>query len=229
FGVAYLHGKTLRERATALIQVAHPKFREELTRRAKEMHYLFEDQIIPPTGIYPVALEHTATFGGETFFFRPVKASDERLFQEYLYRLSERSVYLRFFQVRKAFPRELAERLVAVDYETNLGIVATLDSSDTSPIIAAAHWMLDPNTNMAEVAFSVADEYQRRGIGTYLFELLVRVARERGIRGFTASVLAQNRGMMRIFQKSGFTLHTRYEEGIISVMFEFDERRPSTG
>lgn len=229
FGVAYLHGKTLRERATALIQVAHPKFREELTRRAKEMHYLFEDQVIPAGGVYPVALEHTATFGGETFFFRPVKASDERLFQEYLYRLSERSVYLRFFQVRKAFPRELAERLVAVDYETNLGIVATLDSSDTSPIIAAAHWMLDPNTNMAEVAFSVADEYQRRGIGTYLFEFLVRVARERGIRGFTASVLAQNRGMMRIFQKSGFTLHTRYEEGIISVMFEFDERRPSTG
>ncbi len=228
FGVAYLHGKTLRERATALIQVAHPKFREELTRRAKEMHYLFEDQVIPTGGVYPVALEHTVTFGGETFFVRPVKASDERLFQEYLYRLSERSVYLRFFQVRKAFPRELAERLVAVDYETNLGIVMTLDSSDTSPIIAAAHWMLDPNTNMAEVAFSVADEYQRRGIGTYLFEFLVRIARERGIRGFTANVLAQNRGMMRIFQKSGFTLHTRYEEGVISVMFEFDERRPST-
>jgi len=132
-------------------------------------------------------MEHTERFGELELFFRPVKASDERRFQEYLYGLSERSVYLRFFQIRKAFPHNLAQELLAVDYKENLGIVGALGTSDTSPIIAAAHWILDVNENMAEVAFSVADEYQQRGIGTYLLRFLMRVAKERGIRGFKAT------------------------------------------
>jgi GNAT superfamily N-acetyltransferase len=223
YGVAYLHGKSLRERATALIQVAHPKFREDLLRAAKENHYLYEDAAIPE-GVYPVELEHMAHFDGLDLFVRPVKASDERLFQEYLYGLSERSVYLRFFQTRKAFPHELAQELMAIDYDDNMGIVATLGPGDTAPIVSAAHWMLNPNENVAEVAFSVADEYQRKGIGSYLFRFLMRVARERGIRGFEATVLAQNRGMMRIFQQSGCVLHTEYDAGVMTLWFNFDER-----
>ena len=224
YGVAYLHGKSLRERAIAMIQIAHPKFREQLLSETKARKYIFEDQIIPEGAIYPVELEHTERFADMEVYFRPIKASDERLFQEYLYRLSERSVYLRFFQIRKAFPHNLAQELVAVDYQQNLGIVGTLDSSDTSPVIAAAHWMLDYNENMAEVAFSVADEYQRRGIGTYLLRLLMRLAREQGIRGFKATVIASNTGMIRVFQKSGYVLHTEYDSGAVSLTFRFDEK-----
>ena len=224
FGVAYLHGKSLRERATALIQIAHPRFREELTRQAREHRYIFEDQKSPVEGVYPVELEHTEQFDGEEIFFRPVKASEERLFQEYLYDLSERSAYLRFFERRKAFPRELAESLVSVDYEENLGIVGTMGTSDTAPIVAAAHWMLDTNENMAEVAFSVADRFQRRGIGGHLFRFLVRLARERGIRGFRATVMSQNIGMRRIFERSGYVLRTAYDAGVITLSLRFDER-----
>jgi len=227
YGVAYLHGKSLRERATALIQIAHPRFREQLLAEAKAKKYLFEDQIIPEGAVYPVEMEHTGRFGDLELFFRPVKASDERLFQEYMYELSEQSVYLRFFQIRKDFPHKLAQEMVAVDYKENLGIVATLGTSDTSPIVAAAHWMLDFNENIAEVAFSVADEYQRRGIGTYLLRFLMRVARERGIRGFRATVMAGNTAMMRIFQKSGCILHTEYDSGEISLSFRFDEKAES--
>jgi GNAT superfamily N-acetyltransferase len=227
YGVAYLHGKSLRERATALIQIAHPRFRECLLAEAKANKYLYEDQIIPEGAIYPVEMEHTDHFDDMELFFRPVKASDERLLQEYLYQLSERSVYLRFFQVRKDFPHELAQELVAVDYEENLGIVGTLGSSDTSPVIAAGHWMLDFNENMAEVAFSVADEYQRRGIGSHLLRFLVRVARERGIRGFRASVLWANKAMMSVFRKSGYVLRTEIENGEVLLSFRFDEKPKS--
>jgi len=223
YGVAYLHGKSLRERATALIQIAHPKFREWLTQQAKENRYIPKEQVGVVDGVYPVELEHTGQFDGLELFFRPVKASDERLFQEYLYDLSERSAYLRFFERRKAFPRELAQSLVAVDYSENLGIVGTLGMADTDPIVAAGHWMLDTNENMAEVAFSVADRFQRRGIGDHLFRLLVRLARERGIRGFKATVIAQNTGMRRIFEKSGYVLHTAYDAGVITLWFRFDE------
>ena len=224
YGVAYLHGKSLRERVIALIQIAHPRFREQLLAEAKTHKYLFEDQIIPEGAIYPVEMEHTQPFGELEIFFRPVKASDERLLQEYLYGLSERSVYLRFFQIRKAFPHNLAQELVAVDYKENLGIVATLGTSDTSPIVAAGHWILDVNENMAEVAFSVADEYQRRGIGSHLLRFLMRAARELGIRGFSATVITGNAGMMRVFQKSGCILHTEYDSGVITLSFRFDEK-----
>jgi len=84
--------------------------------------------------------------------------------------------------------------------------------------------MLDYNENMAEVAFSVADEYQRRGIGTYLLRLLMRLAREQGIRGFKATVIASNTGMIRVFQKSGYVLHTDYDSGAVSLEFRFDEK-----
>ena len=228
YGVAYLHGKSLRERAVALIQIAHPKFREDLLVAAKEMKYIYDDQIIPES-IYPVEMEHTVIFDEMELFFRPIKASDERLFQEYLYKLSERSVYLRFFQVRRDFPHELAQEMVAVNYQENLGLVATLGNSDTAPIIAAGHWMMDYHENMAEVAFSVMDEHQRKGLGTHILHYMVRLAKERGLHGFHATVIAGNMAMMRVFQKSGCVLHTDYEGGEISLSFRFDDKVEKRG
>ncbi len=225
YGVAYLHGKSLRERAIALIQIAHPRFREQLLAETKANKYLQEDQVVPTEAVYPVAMEHTERFEGVELFFRPVKSSDERLFQEYLYKLSERSVQLRFFQIRKAFPHDFAQEAVSGDYVEKLGIVATLGTSDMSPIVASGHWILDFNENMAEVAFSVAEGYHRKGIGTHLLRFLMRVARERGIRGFKATVLAGNMAMMGVFQKSGCILHTKYDGGEISISFWFDEKQ----
>jgi GNAT superfamily N-acetyltransferase len=136
---------------------------------------------------------------------------------------------LRFFQKLKAFPHEIAQEMVAVDYHERLGLIATAGTADAERIIGAAHWILDVNQNMAEVAFSVADDFQRRGIGTYLSHLLVRLAKEAGIRGFRADVLTENIGMRRIFERealeNGSTLHTTYDDGEISLWFHFGERR----
>jgi GNAT superfamily N-acetyltransferase len=78
---------------------------------------------------------------------------------------------------------------------------------------------------MAEVAFSVADKYQHRGIGTHLLRFLIRAARERGIGGFKAVVLLANRAMMSVFQKSGYVLQTELQAGEISLSFRFDEAK----
>lgn len=228
YGVAYLHGKTLRERALALIAIAHPKFREELLARAKDFKYVYSDSVVPEGAVYPIEVEHECEIGGMTLFVRPVKPSDERLMQEYLYDLSERSVYLRFFQRLKAFPHELAQDMVAVDYDERMAIVATLGTADAERIVAAANWILDVSRNEAEVAFSVADPYQHRGLGEYLSHLLVRLAKERGIRGFRASVLSENVPMRRIFEhealENNSTLHATYEDGVINLWFHFGEK-----
>ncbi len=228
YGVAYLHGKSIRERALALIAIAHPRFRDELMAKAKEYNYVYKSYTVPESIGYPVEIEHAQQFDGITVFIRPVKASDERLMQEYLYDLSERSVYLRFFQRIKAFPHELAHEIVNVDYNEQMGVIATTGSADAERIVAAAHWILDVNRNMAEAAFSVADAFQRHGLGDYLGHLLVRLARERGIRGFTAETLSENIPMRRIFEhlaaENNSSLHATYDDGVISIWFTFGER-----
>jgi acyl-CoA hydrolase len=76
YGVADLYGRKIRERALALINIAHPKFREELLAQAKLRHYAFVDQL-PPLGVYHRELETWATFDGTEVFFRPVMPTDE--------------------------------------------------------------------------------------------------------------------------------------------------------
>jgi hypothetical protein len=87
---------------------------------------------------------------------------------------------------------------------------------------------LDENQNMAEAAFSVSDQLQHKGIGTYMARLINRLARERGIRGFTASMLSENVPMRRVFQtlavENGSSLHATYEDGVTNIWFHFGER-----
>ena len=224
YGVAYLHGKSLRERAVSLINIAHPKFRDELMAEAKAHKYIFEDQVISSEAVYPVEIEHTMNFGDLELFFRPAKPSDERILQEFLYHLSEKSVYQRFFQTMKAFPHELAQDMVSLDYHEKMGIVAILGGPGKGRIIANGHWILNLNNNKAEVAFAVADNYQRCGIGTHLLRTLMRLAREQGINGFEGSVIGQNIAMMKLFKKSNCVLHTVYDSGTFTLKFSFDEK-----
>ena len=211
-----------------MIAIAHPKFREQLMAKAKECKYLFEDQVIPEGAVYPVEVEHEREFGGLRLFIRPVKPSDERLMQEHLYHLSERSVYLRFFQNVTEFGREITRDMVAVDYKERFGIVATIGAADAERIVASAHWRLDVDENMAEVTTSVADEFQQRGLGQYMSHLLLRLARERGIKGFRAYTLVENEATRRIFEReareSDSALHTIYDAGLIRMWFRFGEK-----
>jgi acyl-CoA hydrolase/RimJ/RimL family protein N-acetyltransferase len=230
YGVAYVHGKSLRQRALALIGIAHPKFREQLLAEARECKYVLADQIIFEGAIYPVAVEQTATFGDLEVFIRPTQASDERLFQDFLYHLSQVSVFQRFFQQRKAFPHVLAQEMVAVDYDDQMGLVVTTGAPDAEQVIAAAHWQRVPSEGAAEVAFAVADSFQRRGIGTYLLKLLIRLGREKGIRSFVASVIGGNVGMMRVFQKCGCHMEAKFDGGVITVTLDISQPdAPSNG
>ncbi|MFC1542208.1 GNAT family N-acetyltransferase, partial [Candidatus Latescibacterota bacterium] len=224
YGVTYLHGKSLRERVISLINIAHPKFRDELLAQAKKHKYLFEDQFIPSGAVYPVEIEHTQQFDDIGLFFRPAKPSDERMLQEFLYQLSEKSVYQRFFHKMKAFPHELAQDMVSIDYNEKMGVVGILGSPGNERIVANGHWIMSVNESIAEVAFAVADKYQRRGIGTHFLKLLMRLAKEKGIHGFEASVISGNIGMMNVFKKSGCVIHSEFESGMYTLHFDFDEK-----
>lgn len=225
YGIAYLHGKSIRERAMALINIAHPDFREELLKCAKEMKYVYLDQKLPPVGaVYPEELErYFIAKNGVRLFIRPIRVEDEEALREMFYDLSDQSRYLRFFSPKRTLPHPQAQLQVLLDYEERLAIGAFTGERPGERLVGVARYILDRRTNLAEAAVEVADPWQKQGIGTYLLNYLIQIARSRGIAGFTALVLVENRTMMRLLQKTGYKLKTKFEEGAYEVEFRFDE------
>ncbi|MDH3404614.1 MAG: GNAT family N-acetyltransferase [Acidobacteriota bacterium] len=225
FGAAYLHGKTVRERAVALINIAHPKFQPWLMAEAKERNLVYADQIELPfhPSVYPQDLERWIdTKEAARLFLRPLKLSDEALVRDLFYRLSPESVRYRFFQLIQALPHRKLQELLRIDYAEDMALVVLTSSTDEdAQMVAIAHYLKDPRSNFAEAAFLVRDDWQGKGVGTQLMAALLEAARRQGIAGFTAEVLADNKGMLRVFHKCGYALESRLAGGVYSLRIPF--------
>ncbi|HRX85344.1 MAG TPA: GNAT family N-acetyltransferase [Phycisphaerae bacterium] len=217
FGVAYLHGKSVRERALALIEIAHPKFRPWLLGEAKGRRLVYLDQIEPEvrTPTYPDRFEKPAVDKeGEPLLLRPVRPSDEGRLHDLYYAMSDESLYKRFFQVRKVMPHATLQKLCNVDYEAEMSIVASAGSAEAPRIVGAASYTLDPAARSADVAFVVEDRAQGRGIGRLLLSHLMEIARTKGLTTFTADVLVTNGAMKHLFESVGGAQVGEAHEGI---------------
>lgn len=223
YGVAYLHGSNIRERALALIHIAHPDFRRELLEDAKARKYAFVDQL-PPLGIYPAGLEKTVTLkDGTGLLLRPIKPTDERIEQELLYSLSDRSVYLRFFSSMSRFPHERVQYYTTIDYDEQMAIVAILDNNSEEQMIGVGRYVREKNSDMAELALLVHDDWQGRGVGTLMHEYLEQIARSHNIGGFRAEVLEQNKRALHVFTRAAKKAKTEYDEGVYTSSYRFDD------
>ena len=227
FGIAYLHGKSIRERVLALIHIAHPKFRNDLIDAAKEHNYLPPDQIelAWEQVRYPEELERYETLrDGTQIFFRPVKPTDEPALAEMLYSLSNQSVRTRFFSHTVTFPHRDVQKLTNIDYRNDLAIVGCVPDPAGERIVAIAQYFLDPQTQAAEVAFIVQDELQQRGMGTFLLDYLAQTARQRGVKRFYAKVLPANKAMLAVFHNSGYKVNTEFDGEAYSLQFELSRQ-----
>ncbi len=225
YGVAYLHGKTIRERALALINIAHPKFRPWLMAEAKARNLVYSDQIELPIrpSTYPEDLERWLELkGGSRVFMRPLKVTDEGLLRDMFYKLSPESVHNRFFHLIKTMPHKKLQNFLRIDYEADMAFVVLPSSSEEkTQMIAIARYLKNKRGTFAEAAFLVRDDWQGKGLGTQLMSALVEAALHQGIAGFTAEVLSTNRGMLRVFHECGYTLETRLEDGVYSLRMPF--------
>jgi acyl-CoA hydrolase/RimJ/RimL family protein N-acetyltransferase len=224
FGVAYLHGKNVQERALALISIAHPDFRAELLRSAIEAKYI-RSELKDLEGKIMVGPQELRTSfiltDGTQVNFRPVHPTDEPEMRDLFYDMNENSIYYRFMGRLKQAPRKQIQDFVYVDHRNEVSIVGTLPEASGEDIIAVGGYYLDPKTNRAEVAFIVNDKWHNRGIGTYLLRYLMQIARRNGIAGFTAEVLQENKSMQSVFHKSGCLIRSRLEDGIFHFEMEF--------
>ncbi|GAB4307893.1 MAG: hypothetical protein Kow0090_22430 [Myxococcota bacterium] len=212
YGIAYLHGKNIRERAMELIAIAHPKFRESLIREAKLRNLIYKDQAFVPgkKGEYPEELEtYRTTEKGFEILLRPVKISDEPLLKEMFYSLSDESLYKRFISARKDIPHERLQEFVVIDYTREMVILASVKKEGAEEIVGLAQYGIDEKSHTAEIAFVVKDEYQNKGVGTELLKYLSFIAKRNGLLGFTAEVLKNNRPMLHVFEKMGFEIDKR--------------------
>jgi RimJ/RimL family protein N-acetyltransferase len=224
YGIAYLHGKNMRERAMELIRVAHPKFRPWLLREAKARNLVYRDQAYVPgkRGEYPEHLEtYRTTKLGQEVLLRPVRISDEPLVKDFFYALSDQSTYQRFISSRKDMPHERLQEFVVIDYTSEMVILAVAPIEEREVVVGVGQYGIDAETHTAEVALVVRDDYQKRGVGTELLNYLTLLARKEGLLGFSAEVLIENRAMMRLFERAGFSIDKKRGAGVYELKMLF--------
>jgi GNAT superfamily N-acetyltransferase len=229
YGIACLNGRTVRERAQAIIEIAHPDDRRQLVERAKAQKILYPDQIFieKSAHLYPAEINSQHTFKeGIKVRFRAIKPSDEEEMRRLFYRFSDQSVYYRYFAPIKVMPHSKMQEYVNVDFSQVLSIVGLVGESGQGHIVAEARFIKDQRRPWANVAFVVDERYQRLGIASYLYKMLIRCAKDRGIQGFTADILASNKSMMNVFEKGGETMKARLEYGVYHIEIPFSVEEP---
>ncbi|MGC8602383.1 MAG: GNAT family N-acetyltransferase [Desulfomonilaceae bacterium] len=226
YGIAYLGGRTIRERAMALIEVAHPNHREDLMRQAREMGYIYADQIyyksVSPEFRQRIRRDHVFKDGLKCHI-RAVRPTDETMLRDLFYNLSEGSIYFRYFSPKRSMPHKNVQTYVNLKEDEGVSIVVTTGPRENRKMIAEARYMIEPGEGFADTAFMVDENYQGRGIATYLLNYLIEIAKERGLKGFTADVLFSNQPMLKVYEKVPYKLHKRFADGVVSLSFRFDE------
>ncbi len=224
YGVAYLHGKSVQDRAIALISIAHPNFREQLTIEAVRSKYLSPDHedIEGKLVIGPPEFKTTHLLpDGTLIHLRPIHPTDEPRMSELFYALSRQTMYYRFMSQRKYIPRKEIQNFVFINHRTDVSIVVTLPEAYGDAIIGIGAYYLNEKTNYAEVAFVVKDDWQSKGIGSFLLKHLTVIAKRNGISGFTAEVLQRNRAMQSVLNKSEYKVSSTPNKDVYSFKIDF--------
>jgi acyl-CoA hydrolase/GNAT superfamily N-acetyltransferase len=220
YGIAYLHGKNIRERAMNLIAISHPKFRPWLVEEARKMSLVFRDQVYC-SAEYPEALEvwkNTKT--GLRIFLRPVRISDEPLLKEFFYSLSDKSLYRRFASAKKDMPHSRLQEFVAVDFSRDMVILALISREEREIVIGLAQYNINDKDHTAELALVVRDDYQGQGVGKVLHSYMSYLAKRNGLLGFTAEVLEHNLSALSLIKKMGFEM-VNAEGGSVQMRLMF--------
>jgi len=161
---------------------------------------------------------------GSRVQLRPIAPEDEPLLHEAVASMSERTVYFRFFSPIKRMSDALAHRLAVVDYHDRFALVATSHRpSAKERIVGVARYDRARDTDMAEVAVAVIDEFQRRGLGSVLLADLARVGRVNGIKTFQLIVLPENGEMLGLLRKMGWIHQAKLVGGVYEISFDLPE------
>ena len=182
---------------------------------------------VPKCAIRPYPTRYVAPWtakDGTNLVIRPIRPEDEPAMVQFHQTLSERSVYLRYFHLINLEQRTTHERLTRIcfiDYTREMALVAERLNPETgqSEILAVGRMMKIFGTNEAEAAVLVSDQWQGRGIGKELLARLLIIGRDEKLSKLTADILPDNRDVMRLCEKLGFTLKHSTDDDVVRAEF----------
>ncbi|MHA1819748.1 MAG: GNAT family N-acetyltransferase [Promethearchaeota archaeon] len=235
YGIAYLYGKSLRERILQMIGVAHPKYRKWLLESAKKYLFIYEDQKLPQTHdgtviIYPdiewTFREFHLNNINHKIKVRPVKPTDERMLQELYYGLSEEDRIMRFFRPLEFFPHEETQNQVICDYHKSMVLVAVLeDDTGAQRIIGVGGYFEGYDTNYADISFTIHKDFRKMGLGKFLAKKLIELARQKGYKGICGDVLFENKAMIGLLNSLDWDVDFHPEEGSLHFIIDFEKNK----
>jgi acetyltransferase len=184
---------------------------------------------LPRPAIRPYPTQYVGEWtlrDGTLVTIRPIRPEDEPLVIKFHEKLSERSVYLRYFQPMKLSTRTAHERMTRIcflDYDREMALVAESrdPASGQSRILGISRLTKIHGTDSAEIAVLILDDFQHRGLGTELVRRTLEIARTEKLKRVTANILPENLEMRRMCQRLGFSLKDEIEEGIVCGVAEF--------
>lgn len=224
YGIAYLFGKSIRERALAMVEIAHPDHRDALMEAAKNLGYVPREQYLGSQGAYPVHEERRLALGKDSeVLIRPAHAADADAIRNLFHSLSPDDVYTRFFRRVRSLTYQDLQTLCNVNHETQVAFLAVTGPREHEVVVGSACYFLNPTTNLAEVGYMVAPDWQGQGLGGALQARLQEYAMSRGVRGFVAEILANNERMVRLAAKTTGVATTTREDDTLQVTTLFSD------
>lgn len=215
YGVASLHGRSIRERVARLVEIAHPDHRESLLAGAHARGWLPKFFTMPCTdaGLSDDGVESTTVaFHSGRHLLRPLHPSDMRTLQEFFYSHEEETVRLRYGYARDRMSGESAYKLAAVDQSRDVALGIFAEAKGRWDLRAIGRYFLDKDGTGAEVAFVVHEGNRKEGMAGFLLGELAAIAAKRGVGRFWASVMRENKPMAALFSAAGAVLETGGEE-----------------
>lgn len=172
----------------------------------------------------PVETLQTTLRDGTEILVRPVTPADKPVLREAFTRLSEQSRYRRFMRPVRELTEEQLDYLTKIDHTTHMAWIAVDPASAEHPGLGVARCIRSAkDPTVAEVAVTVVDSHQGRGLGTLLLGVITRAAVQQGVTTFVAHVLAENAPMLNLFTALGSTV-TVDDAGVLAVRMPLPQR-----
>lgn len=167
---------------------------------------------------------------GRTVTIRSIRADDKSMVGKAFQSLSARTIYRRFFSPKPTLTEADLKWITEVDFEKTVALVIELEEGHTRTLIGGGRYVeyeSEGAVRTAELAFTVRDDFQKKGIGRLLMEHLTIIGRAKGVARFEAVVLAENRGMLKVFAASGLPMRTENLGGEVKVTLSLEGAKSS--
>lgn len=167
---------------------------------------------------YPQHLEESVTLkNGDACLFRPILPEDEPALQRFIAKVTKEDLYYRYFSEINEFTHEDLANMTQIDYDREMAIVAVRRTDDGEELLGVTRAISDPDNVDAEFAVLVRSDLKGLGLGRRLLEKLIGYTRDHGLMRLNGITMPNNRGMVTLARKLGFTVDIQLEDGIVSL------------